>query len=72
MRGFSPHLTLGRTSRDARREGIETLQQAIQEAGEADCGTMRVDQVHLFRSELKPSGAIYSVLATARLTGAMA
>jgi 2'-5' RNA ligase len=72
VRGFSPHLTLGRTTRDARREGIETLQQAIQEAGEADCGTMRVDQVHLFRSELKPSGAIYSVLATARLTGAMA
>jgi RNA 2',3'-cyclic 3'-phosphodiesterase len=70
-RSFTPHLTLGRTSRDARREGIDSLQRAIQELGEAECGAMRVDQVHLFRSELKPSGAVYSVLATARLMGVM-
>jgi 2'-5' RNA ligase len=70
-RRFTPHLTLGRTSRDARREGIDSLQGAIHEVGEAECGAMLVDEVHLFRSELKPSGAVYSVLATARLMGAI-
>lgn len=67
-RAFSPHLTLGRIKREARREGIEALKMAIRQAGEPECGAMHVDRIHLIRSELKPTGAVYSVLATTHLS----
>lgn len=68
-RAFSPHLTLGRVKREARRDGIEALQMAIRQAGEAECGAMEVDRIHLIRSELKPTGAVYSLMATSTLSG---
>ncbi len=71
-RAFSPHLTLGRIRREVRREGIEALQAAVRQAGEVECGTMRVDRLHLIRSELKPSGPVYTVLSTSHLSGAVA
>lgn len=69
-RAFNPHLTLGRIKREARREGIEALDGAIRHVGNAECGTMMVDQIHLIRSELKPAGAVYSVLMTSSLSEA--
>lgn len=63
-RSFSPHLTVGRATRDthARIEGpLE---------GADHPWEMRVDRVHLMRSILNPGGAVYSSLFQAELGGA--
>jgi 2'-5' RNA ligase len=66
-RGFSPHLTIGRI-----REGISAAdQQKIRVAEEASkvdlLGTARVDSVHLYKSDLKPTGSVYTKLCSAPL-----
>ena len=58
-RPFSPHLTLGRV-RSARGKG--GLARAIEKHREAEVGTFQVREVFLFRSELHPSGAVYTKL----------
>lgn len=69
-RPFSPHLTLGRV-----REGAAV--DAVQEAGRivalepaTDLSQVHVTAVCLFRSDLRPSGAIYTRLAEVPLRGA--
>jgi RNA 2',3'-cyclic 3'-phosphodiesterase len=58
-RAFSPHLTLGRLkSPKGKRELITTLADHKQ----SECGTFEAQEVCLFKSELKPSGAIYTKL----------
>jgi len=58
-RKFSPHLTLGRV-RSPR--GKKDLVQYLLEEREKAFGTIPVDRVVLFKSELRPSGAIYTAL----------
>jgi len=58
-RPFSPHLTLGRV-RSPRGKG--ELAQAIEKHRETDVGAFQVRKIFLFRSELRPSGAIYTKL----------
>jgi 2'-5' RNA ligase len=66
-RSFSPHLTLGRVSRnaDSRQAGRVGDTLALTQVG--FLGAMRVREVHLFRSDLRPSGAVYSRLFSAGL-----
>ena len=58
-RTFQPHLTIGRV-RSPRRMGplsrIIELQQGV------EIGTFTASEVHLIKSDLRPSGAIYSKL----------
>ena len=69
-RGFHPHLTLGRV-KNARPSARKTAEWAA--LGEyvthakVRVGQMQVDAVHLMRSELLPSGAVYSALAVCPL-----
>jgi 2'-5' RNA ligase len=49
-RAFRPHLTLGRWKDRARRPQLRPL----------DLGSSRIEQLTLYRSELKPSGAVYT------------
>jgi len=56
-RAFSPHLTLGRI-KFLKHE--QDLRQAIRELELTD-HTFPVKEVHVMRSDLKPSGAVYSV-----------
>jgi 2'-5' RNA ligase len=58
-RPFSPHLTLGRV-RSSR--GKRELAQAIEKHRGAEVGTFQAREVFLFRSELRPSGAVYTKL----------
>jgi 2'-5' RNA ligase len=68
-RPFSPHLTLGRVRREA-GAGAGAFVRAVLESEQAlDLGEMPVDAVHLFRSDLRPSGAVYSRLHSAALGG---
>jgi len=58
-RKFSPHLTLGRVKSP---RGKRDLILYLSDEREKKFGEMGVDRVVLFRSDLKPSGAIYTVL----------
>jgi len=58
-RPFSPHLTLGRV-RSLR--GKANLSQAVESRKGVEVGIFQAREVILFRSELKPSGAVYTKL----------
>jgi 2'-5' RNA ligase len=64
---FSPHLTLGRVSKNARSNEIKNLSKVIQSSRIGIVGRERVEAVHLFKSVLQPSGAVYSKIATCPL-----
>lgn len=66
-RPFSPHLTLGRISQSARPEEVTQLARALGEMQVGDLGVVRVDHIHLFRSDLHPSGAVYTELNSFKL-----
>ena len=60
-RPFKPHLTLGRV-RSPRGKG--SLAQAVEKHRDVEIGSFPVNVVYLFKSELKPSGAVYTKLQT--------
>lgn len=57
---FRPHVTVGRWRRPAPRE--LRLRQALARWRDHEFGRFRVDEVTLFRSTLRPGGAIHSPL----------
>ncbi len=61
-RDFHPHLTLGRVNRGDPWKA-RVLETVIASQPPPPPAAWRVDEVRLFRSELQPSGAVYSVLA---------
>jgi 2'-5' RNA ligase len=81
-RGFHPHLTLGRikaprnaasrsaASRPNRQKAAELdALGAYVERAKVRVGHLRVEAVHLMRSELLPGGAVYSEIAACPLAG---
>jgi 2'-5' RNA ligase len=67
-RAFRPHLTLGRFRKGA---GASTsLREAMTAHGGIGTPDCVADELVLFRSDLKPSGAVYSRLDAWSLTGA--
>lgn len=66
-RPFSPHLTLGRVQRQISRGDKERIREAVLSHETLDFGTMQVNSLHLFESKLKPTGAVYRSLFTAKL-----
>jgi RNA 2',3'-cyclic 3'-phosphodiesterase len=69
-RGFSPHLTLARVRDLATPDEVRRLGSAVKQLA-----VPRVDfeagELALIRSDLLPSGAVYTVLASALLGGAL-
>ena len=65
-RPFSPHLTLGRV-RSPR--GRVSLAEAIEKNKGFEVGVFRPSEVFLFRSDLKPSGAVYTKLKNFPMKG---
>ena len=57
-RKFAPHLTLGRVKAPLSNSFIQVFQQL-----RFDGGDVAADRIVLFKSDLKPTGAIYSPLA---------
>ncbi len=68
-REFSPHLTLGRVKREASPAELTLLGQTIAQKPVGVLGNMTVNQLVLFRSDLKPEGAVYTPLAHFPLNG---
>jgi len=66
-RPFSPHLTIGRVKENAGSAGVQKIRSALEETQVGALGTAQVSAVHLFKSELKPSGAVYTRLFSAPL-----
>ena len=66
-RPFSPHLTLGRVSRNASPAEIRAIGEAIDINPAGFLGALRVEGVNLYRSDLRPSGAVYTRLFSAPL-----
>jgi 2'-5' RNA ligase len=57
---FTGHLTLGRV---ADRISPQLLQEAVSTAGQIESGVFPVDRICLIKSDLKPTGAVYTRLA---------
>ena len=67
-RAFSPHLTLGRVSRNADSNDIRKISEVLCNCKVGFLGAVRVRDIHLYRSDLQPGGAIYTRLFTAPLS----
>lgn len=68
-RPFSPHLTLGRVRDGASADAVQEVGRCVSLEPREEIGRVHATAVCLFRSELRPSGAIYTRLAEAPLRG---
>ena len=68
-RPFSPHLTLGRVRRDASEALLERISAAVAAVDLPYSGPWQVRSVQTMRSILHPTGAEYTVLESAPLSG---
>ncbi len=68
-RPFSPHLTIGRVNRSASPEDIRNIGDVLNAMPVGFLGAVRVQAVHLFKSDLRPTGAVYSKIFTTPLAG---
>ncbi len=68
-RRFHPHLTVGRVKHFRDHRESQRLATALEDVKIDDIGQLDVNDVSLMKSELKPTGAVYSRLVTARLGG---
>jgi 2'-5' RNA ligase len=65
-RPFHPHLTLGRMKSS---RGREEMVGRMEKHREEEFGDFQVERVILFKSDLKPSGPIYTLLREMKLGG---
>ena len=63
-RAYRPHLTLGRMKADRRIEGLD---KAVESHKDFSAGSFTATEMILFRSDLKPTGPEYTVLAKFKL-----
>ena len=66
-RPFSPHLTLGRIARNIHDLERHMISEALITNRIGFLGAVRADSIDLYKSDLQPSGAVYSRLFTAYL-----
>lgn len=66
-RPFTPHLTIGRVRRDAARGDVAALGRSVLAQPQETLGEMRVARVHVIKSDLQSSGAVYTIMATTEL-----
>lgn len=67
-RAFSPHLSIGRVRQNLNPPEMQRIRRALDTIQLGNIGTARVDSIHLFRSDLQPSGSIYTKLFSAPLS----
>ena len=66
-RVFSPHLTIGRIKQESSAVEQQKIRSTIADFHIDSLGTARVDSVHLYRSDLRPQGAVYTKLSSVPL-----
>ncbi len=67
VRSFSPHLTIGRVSQQVSPAEIQKIRAAIEGVKVGILGTTHVNAVHIFKSDLQPTGSVYTHLYAAPL-----
>lgn len=66
-RPFSPHLTFGRVSRNASAQDVHKIAGVLEDYKVGFLGADRLNTVYLYRSDLKPDGAVYTPIYSAAL-----
>lgn len=66
-RPFSPHLTIGRVRGHILGSDQQRIRRILDETTIDSLGIARVDSIHLYKSELKPGGPVYTKLFSAPL-----
>ena len=61
-RPFSPHLTIGRVGQNVTSIDLQKIKIALDETKVGSLGTVLVDAIHIFKSDLQPSGSVYTHL----------
>jgi 2'-5' RNA ligase len=61
-RPFSPHLTIGRVRQNVSAEDLQSIRTSLEATKVGEFGTLLVETVHIFKSDLKPSGSVYTDL----------
>jgi 2'-5' RNA ligase len=61
-RPFSPHLTIGRVGQDTSPVDLKRVSSAIEGTTVGQIGTVHVDAIHIFKSDLQPGGSVYTHL----------
>lgn len=64
MRPFSPHLTIGRVNQHASGNDLQQIRTGLEHTDVGYLGTATVRGIHIFQSDLHPSGAVYTQLHT--------
>ena len=68
-RSFHPHLTLGRIRNQVRKSDRKSLGERISVSPSIQLGDQVLETISLIKSDLQPSGAVYTHLYTSRLRG---
>jgi 2'-5' RNA ligase len=71
-RPFSPHLTLGRVASNASPQEVQQIARRLESIKVGELGTIEVESVQLFRSDLQPGGSVYTQLYSANMAPAAA
>jgi len=70
-RRFHPHLTIGRVSNNVHRAARIDLAERLAQVKVERIGVVQVREIRLMRSDLRPTGAVYSQLSAAALKEAV-
>jgi len=63
-RPFSPHLTIGRVRQNISGLDFQHIRAALEGTNIGALGTLRVNAVNIFKSDLQPGGPVYTRLYT--------
>lgn len=66
-RRFSAHLTIGRVSRTVSSQQVRLLSEVLGSYSLGFIGMVKIEALYLYRSDLRPDGAVYSRLFSAPL-----
>jgi RNA 2',3'-cyclic 3'-phosphodiesterase len=61
-RPFSPHLTVGRVGQNVTVTDLQKIRTALEGTKVGNLGTVNVDAIHIFKSDLRPGGSVYTHL----------
>ena len=64
-RPFSPHLTIGRVRQNLSKIDLSKISDALEATHLNSLGAATIDAAHLYKSDLKPSGPVYTKLFSA-------
>ena len=64
QRSFNPHITIGRTRRQTDRHKITAIGLKLRSISLTNCVDWIVSDIHIVESVLKPTGAVYTSLAS--------